>query len=170
MKFKLEHDFNWPADKITDILKRGEDIIPMEDLPNVSQRKRVEQRREGDKLYSKLEWCVHGQIPKIAQKVIRPETLTFIEQTIWDDNTCMFTTRIIPHFFKDKLVCRSTSQWLPIGENKCRRTFQGNIEVKFPLFGKIMEKTIVDYMRKNNDENAVMVRKALEKRFGPPSE
>ena len=169
MEFSMVHEFGWPAGKITPILAAGEDIVPMEDLPNVSQRKLVERRREGSKMYAKNEWCVHGQIPKIAQKVVSPETLTFMELSLWDDETTTFTTKIVPHFFKDKFICRTTSAWAENGPNTSKRTFSGSLVIKFPLFGAILEKTIIDYMKKNNDQNAVLVRAALTKRFGPPA-
>lgn len=170
MDFNMVHEFGWPAEKITAILAAGEDLVPMEDLPNVSRRKVVERRREGSKMYCKTEWCVHGQIPKIAQKIVRPETLTFQELTIWDDETTTFTTKIVPHFFKDKFICRTTSAWAANSAGNCKRTFAGSLVIKFPLFGAILEKTIIDHLKKNNDENAVMVRAALTKRFGPPSQ
>jgi hypothetical protein len=168
MDFKMEHSFDCPVGKITPILAAGEDLVPMEDLPNVSQRKVIERKREGTKLHSKLEWCVHGQIPKIAQKLIDPDKLTFLEQTVWDDETATFTTRIIPHFLKDKFDCRTTSAWSAIDANRAKRTFSGKLEIKIPIIGSIVEKTIIDYLKKNNDKNAVMVTKALLERFGPP--
>jgi hypothetical protein len=112
---------------------------------------------------------VHGQIPKIAQKVVRPETLTFLELSLWDDETTTFTTKIIPHYFKDKFICRTISAWAADGPDKCKRTFSGSLVIKFPVFGGILEKTIIDQLKKNNDQNAVMVKAALTKRFGPPA-
>jgi hypothetical protein len=165
MDFKMEHVFDHPVGKIVPILAAGQDLIPMEELPNVSQRKVIERRREGAKMYSRLEWCVHGQIPVIAQKIISPDKLTFEEQTIWDDNTQTFVTRIVPHFLKDKFDCRTASAWSACGDAKSRRTFSGTLIIKVPIIGPIMEKTIIDYLKKNNDKNAVLVTKALAQRF-----
>jgi hypothetical protein len=170
MDFRMEHIFDWPASRIVPILSAGEDIVPMEDLPNVSQRKVLERKRSGSKMYSKLEWNVHGQIPKIAQKIISPEKLNFIEESMWDDDTQTFSVRITPHFFKKQIICKTTSSWSDHdGGAKSKRVFGGSLEIRIPVIGPIMERTIIDYLKKNNDENAVMVRKALAMRFGPPA-
>lgn len=169
MDFRMEHIFDWPASLIVPILAAGEDIVPMEDLPNVTQRKVLERRREGSKMFSRLEWNVHGQIPKIAQKIISPEKLNFIEESVWDDQTQAFTVRILPHFFRKQITCRTVSTWSDHdGGKKARRVFGGTLEIHIPVIGPIMERTIIDYLKKNNDENAKMVRKALAQRFGPP--
>ena len=168
MKFQMEHKFDWPAEPIIEILKRGEDLVPMEDLPNVSSRKVLEQRREGKKLYKTLEWNVHGQIPKVAQKILTPEMLTFKEVTVWDDDDCSFTTEIVPRYMRDKFSCKTKSKWIPQGENRTLRKFGGNLSIKVPIIGQTVEKTIIGYLKKNNDQNADMVRKFLKEKFGPP--
>jgi hypothetical protein len=165
--FKMDHYFDWPVELICTAFEAGEDIIAMEDLPNVSQRKPLERHREGARFYFKNNWCVHGQIPKIAQKIVSAETLTFVEESVWDDNARAFTTRIVPHFFKDKIICRTTSAWSAAGPNRAKRTFSGTLVIKFPIFGALLEKTIIDHLKKNNEENARILPKGLEKRFGP---
>jgi len=170
MRFKMEHKFDWPAEPIVEMLKNGEDLCPMEDLPNVTSRKILESRREGKKVYNRIEWCVHGQIPRIAQKILTPDMLTFEEHTVWDDDDCSFTTKIVPHYMKDKFKCNTKSKWVPDGENKTVRQFGGVLEARVPVVGQVVEKTIVNYLKKNNDQNAKLVKKFLKQRLGPPSD
>lgn len=168
MKFKMDHTFYWPAETIIEPLKRGEDIVPMDRLPNVSMRKVLSQERKGDKLYSRVEWNVHGQIPKVAQKIIRPEMLTFVEESVWDDNEMSFTTKIVPHYLKDKVKCRTRSQYHIDGPTATRRRFQGELRILLPIINTVVEKAIIDHLKKNNDENAKMMCQILEERHGPP--
>lgn len=170
MRFHMEHQFNWPTEKIVEILKSGQYLVPMDKMPNVNEYREVSVERKGSKIFKKCEWCVHGKIPKMAQKVIRPEMLTFIENTVWDDETTTFTTKIIPHFFKNQFDCRTQSKWGSAGEGKTVRKFQGNIIIKFPLIGPPVEKAIIQQLKANNDRNAVLVREALAERLGPPTE
>lgn len=168
MKTELVHYFNWPAEKIIEILKAGEDLFSMEDLPNVSSRKEIEKRRTGSKLYRKYEWCVHGQIPPIAQKFIKPEMLTFVEDTVWDDNTSTFDVKVIPHFLKNSLTCYTKSKWGAANNIRTKRIVECAITVKIPIIGPILEKTILDYFKKNNDKSADAIIKGLTKRLGSP--
>lgn len=169
MKFTMEHVFNWPHKKITDLLANGEYLVPMDEVPNVSEYRRIETVRKGDKIFSKNEWCVHGKIPSIAQKIIRPEMLTFIEDTVWDDNTTTFTTRIIPHFFKNQFICRTSSSWQSAGNSVTKRIFSGSLEIRIPIIGPPVEKAIIDQLKASNDKNAIMVRKALAEKIGSPT-
>ncbi len=168
MRFKMDHIFNWPAETIVEPLKRGEDIVPMDRLPNVSARKVLSTERKGDKIFSRVEWCVHGQIPRVAQRIIRPEMLTFIEESVWDDNDFSFTTKIIPHYLKDKIRCKTTSRYHVDGPKVTRRRFQGELRILLPIINTVVEKAIIEHLKKNNDENARMLRKILEERHGPP--
>lgn len=168
MQFKIVHTFNWPADTIIDILSTGEDLTPPEKLSNVSARKVIELKREGKNFYRRTEWCVHGQIPKVAQKVVSAEMLTFIEESTWDGTDGIFKTRIIPHFLKGTLTCTSTSKWFAAGPAATRREYAGVVEIRLPIIGGLLEKTIVDYLKKNTEENAAMVAEALALRLGAP--
>jgi len=167
MKFSMDHQFDCPAEKIIGMLKAGEELCRMEDLPNVSSRKILERRRDGKKVYNRVEWCVHGQIPKIAQRILRPEMLTFIEESVWDDDDATFRTKIIPHYLKDKIKCNTTSQWSAAADGNARRRFGGELVISIPIVGPVAEMTIIDYLKKNNDKNAVIVRKFLQEKFGP---
>ncbi len=169
MKLTTVHKFGWPVEKITGLLKAGEDLFPMEELPNVSMRKLIEEKRVGARIYRTYEWCVHGQIPKMAQKLFRPETLTFTESSVWDDDKCAFESRITPHYFKNLLTCKSTSAWRAAPDGGTERVFESTIIIAIPLIGLVMEQAIAEHFRKNNDISAALARKGLEKRFGPPA-
>ena len=165
MKFTTTHTFEWPAEKIIGLLKAGEDLFPMENLPNVNARKPLEQKRQGSKIFRKYEWCVHGQIPKIAQKMLRPEMLTFIEESVWDDDRCTFDSRILPHYFKNAITCESTSAWRESGAGVERR-IDSTVRVAIPIVGPVVEKAVVEAFRKNNDMSAGLIRKGLAEKLG----
>ncbi len=169
MKFTMDHRFGWPVEKITDILKSGGDLFPMDELPNVSMRKLVENRRDGKKIYKKYDWCVHGQIPKIAQKIFSPESLTFSESSVWDDDKCAFESGITPHYFKNVLKFKSTSHWRAAPGGGTERHVEINISVSIPIIGPVVEKAIGDHFVKNTDQSAEMIVKGLTQKFGPPS-
>lgn len=165
MKFSMKHYFDCPAEKVVELLKNGEDICPMDKLPNVSARKVIERRREGKKLYGTVEWCVHGQIPPVAQKIVNPDMLTFTEKSVWDDDTSAFTTKIIPHVLKNQLNCQTVSTWEKDKDGKTVRSFKGDLTIKIPIIGPLLEKTVVDLLKKNNDKNAELVKEYLSEKF-----
>lgn len=170
MKFKMTHDFNWPLEKLIPVLAGDEEVLNMEDMPNVSSRKEIERRWEGKKLFKKFAWNVHGQIPQVAQKIIRPEMLNFIEHSVWDNEKYMFDTKIEPHFLKKQIICSTTSRWAKLTEGKSRRQFEGTLEIKIPLIGQLVEGAIIDHLKKNVEKGAVDLKNVFVKKVGPPTE
>jgi hypothetical protein len=165
----MDHKFGWPVEKIVGILKAGEDLFPMEELPNVNARKLIEMKRVGSKINRKYEWCVYGQIPKIAQKIFSPESLTFTESSVWDDDKSAFESRITPHYFKNVLSCMSTSAWRAAAGGGTERHVEYAVNIAIPIIGPIVEKAVVDHFKKNTEMSAELIRKGMTKKFGPPS-
>ncbi|HOO56337.1 MAG TPA: DUF2505 family protein [bacterium] len=166
MNFNMLDDFNWPIDEIAKLLA-DEELVNFDDLPNVTKRKQIERRWEGTRLYKKFEWNVHGQIPKIARKLIKPEMLSFIESSVWDNEKYRFETKITPHYLKKLINCKTVSQWEKTGENSARRKFFGNLDVNIPVIGPVVEKAMLDQMKKNTDKGTVELRRIFEERIGP---
>lgn len=167
MKFKIVSMFGWPAEQIKELLSTGEDIAPPDKLPNVSVYKMIELKKDGKNFVRKNEWCVHGQIPKAAQKIIRPDMLTFDEISKWDHAKGAFFTKIVPHHLKNIFVCESTSSWLDAeGGKATRREYAGVVEVKIPLLGGLVEGTIVDHLKKNTIENTKLIKEELTNKLG----
>lgn len=165
MKFTSTHTFEWPVERIVGLLKAGEDLFPVEYLPSVNARKPIEVKREGSKIFRTFEWCMYGQIPRAAQRMLSPEMLTFVEESVWDDELCAFTSRIIPRYFKDTITCESVSAWKehPAG---AERRIDSEAIVDIRVVGGMVEKAIVDAFMKSNDMSAELIRKGLSERLG----
>jgi len=166
MKFEMIDKFDFPAQQIIAMLSRGEELCPMDALPNVSHRDILETRREGKKLYSTVEWSVYGQIPKLAQKILTPEMLTVTEKSVWDDDEAMSRTHVIPLHFKDKVTFNITSAWQADADGRAIRVVQGVFSVDIPFVGSSLEKTVVHHLKRNNEENVALVKKHLAKKLG----
>ncbi len=163
----LEHEFEWPLEKITPLLA-NEEVLDFKELPNVNSRKQIERRWEGSKLHKVFEWNVHGKIPAPARRIFRPDMLGFTEYSIWDDEEKMFRSKIVPHYLKNIISCESTSEWSPMSDVRTRRKVQLKFECHIPVLGTIVERNVIDYMMKNCDKGAEIMKKTFTKRIGPP--
>jgi len=167
MNYRIEDTFGWPIEAVVPLLGGDKELIAFEDLPNVNMRKQIMRRRDGTKLFKVFEWNVHGQIPKAAQKVISPEKLKFTEYSVWDDETCCFDTRIEPHFMKNLVSCHSKSTWRRLDDARSHRVIEGRLDIQIPLIGPVVEKTIIDYLKKNTAKGTVAMKKVFTERIGP---
>jgi len=106
-KYKITHYYDYYIDTVTKLLMDNEEpIYDLLDLPNAASIKPLEERDEGIRKYIRNEWCVHGQMPRIVQKVVKPEMLTFVEDSVWDREALTYTAKIIPHHFNKQIDAR----------------------------------------------------------------
>ncbi len=164
MKFTYDSVFAWPLERIVPLLAH-EELVDFEDLPNVNARKVIERRREGNKTYKVYEWDVHGKIPKPAQMIIRQGMLAFTEYTVWDDDTCVFDIRIEPHHLKNVFNVTTSSTWSAVSETETKRHIETAVEVNIPVVGPLLERTVLEHIRRNTEKATEVMRRALAARL-----
>jgi len=163
-RYRLVQHFDYFIDTVVDILMESKTpLYDMVDLPNVSNSKLIEEKDLGDTKLIKNEWCVHGQIPPMAQKFIKPEMLTFVEDSVWDRRTKVYSTKVIPHFLKNQVDVRHKVEHIDNGDGRTKRIVSGYIEVKIPVIGPIFEATVIKYIKQNAEEDFKMTSGALDK-------
>jgi len=159
-RYRIVDHYDFPVGIVVELLMETP-LYDLQDLPNVSTNETIEERDEGTKKYIKVKWNVHGQIPKAAQKIISPETLTFLEDSVWDRETLVYSTKVIPHFFKKQVNCRHKLEFFEAG-NKTKRVLSGFFEIKIPVIGQLVEPVILKYLKQNSKEDFEMGSKALK--------
>lgn len=161
-RYKFVNYYDYYIDTVTDILMESkEPVYDLLDLPNVSSSKPLSERDEGDKRYIKAEWCVHGQIPKLAQKLVKPDMLTFVEDSVWDRKTKTYSTKIIPHHFANKVNCRHKVEFKDNGDGRTQRIISGFFEVTIPIIGPVFEMAVIGHIKQNAQEDYNISNKAL---------
>lgn len=162
-RYKITHYYDYHVDTVVQLLMESETpIYELVDLPNAQEIKPISARDEGDKRYIKNEWCVHGQIPKIAQKLIKPSMLTFVEDSVWDRTNKTYTAKVTPHFFKKQFNCRHRVEFYDDGDGRTKRIIKGFFEAKIPIIGPIFERAILKYLKQNAEEDFKLSDKAVK--------
>ncbi len=161
-RYNIVNYYDYPVDVVIQVLMETPNIYDLQDLPNVSTNELIEERDLGDKKIIKVKWCVHGQIPKAAQKIIKPEMLTFVEDSVWDRTTKTYSTKIIPHFFKNVVDCRHKLEFFDNKDGRTKRVISGYFEFKLPIVGPLFEGVVLTYLKQNADADFKMSSKALK--------
>jgi len=161
-RYRFVDYYDFPIGVVVHLLMENA-LYSLQDLPNVSNNTLLEERDAGDKKFIKVKWCVHGQIPPIAQKLVRPEMLTFIEDSVWDRTTLTYSTKIIPHFFKNQVDCRHKVEFFDNGDGRTRRVLSGFFEFKVPIIGPVFETVVLKYLKQNAEEDFKMGNNAIKK-------
>lgn len=149
-KYKFEYPLEWVL-KVThyDLVK---DTGNYTELPNVTDVKLSHFTEHPDGRQDiEFTYCAHGQIPKIAQKVLKPDMLTWREVSKWDPNTMVYSFEIIPFFLRNVFYCKGKWTYREKG-NKVVQEMKGHLNFKVPIVGPIVEQAINKELMKNQQE------------------
>lgn len=74
-------------------------------------------------------WTGKGEIPKVAQGVVKPDMLKWDDYASWTDATtsCRWTLGL--HVFRDSFHCEGSTRLEADGPNRTRVTLSGTLEV-----------------------------------------
>ena len=159
-KYNVVNYYDYPVDVVCQVLMEVPNIYSLADLPNVSTNVPIEERDAGDKKYIKVKWDVHGQLPPIVQKIVKPNMLTFIEDSVWDRKKRIYSTKIIPRFFKNAIDAHHQLEFTEEG-SRTKRILRGHFEFKVPIVGPIFEGLVISLLKQNIEADFKLSTKAL---------
>ncbi len=166
MKFKIQDRFEGgPFDEVVHYLTE-EYVFEPANLPNVKGNKLLKEVLTEDTKYCKYEWCAHGQIPKVVQHILKPQMLTWIEETTLDRKAKVFKTKITPFYFKSVVSCESTLYFVKKSDDELVRITDGFLNIRIPIFGIIIEEVIIAYLKQNFAAEHKVTFKFIKEKFG----
>ncbi len=162
-RYNIVQYYDFYVDTVCKILMDNDQpSYSLEDLPNVSQSIPLECVEKDGIKYIKNKWNVHGQMPPIVQKIIKPEHLNFIEESTWDRAKHLYSTKIIPGVLRDKINCAHKLEFIDEGDGRTKRVLTGHFELKIPIVGPVFEGIVVTLLKKNCDDDYRLSVKAIE--------
>lgn len=154
MLFKKERVFDYPFGKFLDVFVECENPpYDIHELENVTKWKVVRETDDGARKTGTKEWCAHAQIPPALRHIISPKMLTWYEHSEWNRKTNIYSFRIEPFFFKNKVTCYGKTAYEEKGNGKTLRIFEVTLKVKFPVVGPLFEATVMSLLRKNEEQD-----------------
>ena len=106
--------------------------------------KRFDKKGEGDTLVidREAELTPHRQPPRALQKLIST-TIKYVETNVYTAANSEMTTNITPNFMADRITNKGLYRLVPLGDDRCKRVWEGVCEAKIPLLGGRVEDFLV---------------------------
>lgn len=125
----------------------------------------LEEREDAGKLHRKVRTAPRSEAPKAVKKVLG-DSLTYIEEGVWDPETKRYSYKVIPSTLAEKSEIDGELWAEPRGDNKCERICKVNIKVKIFGVGKLVESFVEKTTADSYDEaakftNSYIVREGL---------
>ena len=154
--FRLEHDFpDIPIELYEKHLNHPDLIAMLSAMPAFRSRDLVDKTDLGGGVIGwRFKVVAGGDIPLAARRAVSEDMLTWHEDTRFVPNEHAIYWSIVPLSakFREILDAKGTWRLTPHsfgGKMGTRRVIEGNIHVKIPLIGKIVETYLAEELKRN---------------------
>ena len=151
MKFESSQVIPFPLEDVNRLVRDNlQELVPY--LPNV-RRIDAESREEVGKGQIRFvnRWHGKGEVPKVAQKLVQPDKLAWLDTATWDENEKTCRWEITPMFFRENVACRGVNFYRAEGPGKTRMEITGDLTIQskgIPGIPRLLEKKIAEQIEK----------------------
>jgi len=128
------------------------DLVPH--LPNVRAIEVLDREDDADSTPGKTRlhnlWRAEGDIPKVAQTIIKPDMVAWDDHAIWDQNAWTCDWKVVPKFFTNNVTCWGKNQYVDHGD-KTTLQIRGELEIDakgIPGVPRLLAKRIAPVIEK----------------------
>lgn len=125
----------------------------LQGLTKVAPPDVIDREEAGGKIRMRVRYRFIADLPRAAKRVIDPDKLTWIDDSVYDLDALVVRTVLLPDHYPDRMTASATSTFAPEGAGT-RREAVGTLEVRVPLVGGQVEKAIVSGLQEHVVEEA----------------
>lgn len=163
MKYKGSHVFDAPLEFVEQAREKRFERPDV--FPELKSRQEIEHIEEGNILKSKRTMELAASVPPALRKILSPDMLRCVDESVYDRSTGVHTWNVIPQFKTDLFRCFGRSQYKEFKEGdkvKTKRDLELSVEVKIPMLGKLAEQVILDGYKKNYEKDLKTIDKMIQ--------
>jgi hypothetical protein len=161
VRFELEQVLPGGVDEVIAALLDPEFLRCLGDLPNLAPPEVLDQRRDGDIVVQRTHYRFTGALAPAVTRVIDPKKVTWVDEVTYDVVARHATFTIVPDHYVNKLTCSGSYEFTERESTTVRRVV-GDLRVRVPLVGKVVERTIVSGLEEHLTTEADLLREWLE--------
>jgi hypothetical protein len=160
VNFEFAQRFDAPAEEVIG-LYCDPDFYPLLDgVGKIGDPEVLERHVDGERVTLHVRFRFTADLPSAALAIVRPEKLTWVEQTTFDLDAQTSVTRIAPDHYPDRLQASARSTFVDLDDGGSRRDVTGTLKVHALLVGGQVERAIVSGMEEHlADERAIANRR-----------
>lgn len=162
MRFTLEQVLPGRVDDVIAALLDPSFLASLGDLPNLDKPEVLDQSRDGDRVTQRVRYRFTGALSPAVTRVVDPAKLTWVDETTYDVAARHATFRVVPDHYAGKLTCVGSYSFTERGERETLRTSVGDLVVKAPLVGRLVERAIVSGLREHLTSEASLLAEWIE--------
>jgi len=151
MRFESRQIIPFPLEDVFRLIRdRLQELVPY--LPNVKKIDTESRQQVGNgQIRLVNRWHGKGEIPKVAQKLVQPEKLAWLDTAVWDENDRTCRWEISPMFFRDNVSCKGANFYRAEGPDRTCMEITGEILIRtkgIPGVPRLLENKISEQIEK----------------------
>jgi len=104
------------------------------------------------------------EVPKFVSKLVSG-AITYVEKNDYVAADSAMKTVTIPGFAADRITTTGTYRVEPLGDDRCKRVWQGVVDCRIPLVGGKIEKHLVEEIRESYQRTTEFTRKWIAEKL-----
>jgi hypothetical protein len=162
--FRIEHEFRASsAEEFWDLFFDDEHAAALDEHTDIEEREVVERRDEGDTLYRTIKLRPKRQLPGWFRKLTKKE-LAYTQKEVFHKSDNRVEIEIVPTIFAGKTEIKTTYTLEEVAPGRFSRVFEGSISIRVPMFGRRIEKSIIEDMKRSYEVGAAVTQRRLDER------
>lgn len=166
MEYRIEDTFDVSAARYWEIFfsdEYNEGLWPALDIKR--ELLSFERQGEGASLRIRREQRLTPQreVPSFIKKLVSG-AITYVEKNEFAATDNAMRTVTIPGFAADRITTTGTYRLEPLGDDRCKRVWEGVCECRIPLIGGKVEKQLVEEVRESYRRATDFTRKFIAER------
>ncbi len=167
MRFSVEQSIAAPRDAVEAAFLDPGFYAALGELSAIRPPELLERRDEGpdgEVVHLRVQYAFAGNLSGPARAVLDPKHLTWVDHSSFDRRAHRIDFEIVPDHYADRLQCAGWYEFEPAGDQATRQLIGGNLRVRYPVVGGLVERAIVVGMRQHLAEEARILERWLRDR------
>jgi hypothetical protein len=162
VRFRVENAIALPRETVEGAFLDPAFYQSLGEMPNIRAPELLSKEEVGEEVHLRLRFAFDGNLPGAARRVLDPDKITWVhEETVFPlEHRSEF--RMIPEHYRDRMRCSGQIHFEEVETGTIQR-LEGDLSIRYPLVGHLVERAIVMGMRQHLTEEA----KLLERTRGP---
>jgi hypothetical protein len=131
------------------------------DMAGIRTPEVLERRVDGNLVHLRVQYAFAGDLSGPARAVLDPSRLTWVDQSTFDRAAHRIDFEILPDHYADRLQCRGWYRFEANGEKATTQLMGGDLRVRYPIVGGLVERALVLGLREHLGEEARILERWL---------
>ena len=148
MRFRVDNLIHLPREAVEAAFLDLSFYETLGEMPNIKAPELLEMEDQGDRVHLRFRYSFSGDLPSAARRVLDPARMTWIHQETIFRSEHRSEFEMIPEYYTGKMICSGGYRLEEVGEDTNQR-MEGDLVIRYPLVGRLVEIAIVSGLRQN---------------------